>query len=154
MTAKQRNRDPHTSDLFRDYQPAPVVERFDAAEVKSWSLAGRLSKAVGLTLNEAEQPRADIARAMAEFLKDDVSKASLDAYASQAKEHSISALRLIALTFVTRDARALNALLEEVGLIAVQKRYEALIKREMADEAIERATRDRQAFDAQWRATR
>ena len=150
----RRHRDINTTDLFRDYQPAPVVERFDAGAVHSWSLAGRLSKAVGLTLNEAEQSRADIAKAMSEFLKDDVSKASLDAFASQAKEHSISALRLAALVFVTGDARALNALLEDAGLIAIPKKYEALIKREMAQEAIERATRDLQAFDAQWKATR
>ncbi|RWO83976.1 MAG: hypothetical protein EOS18_03780 [Mesorhizobium sp.] len=152
--AKAR-RDHPTLDLFRDYQPAPVVERFDAEAVQAWSLAGRLSKAVSLTLNEAKMSRAEIAKAMSEHLKDEVSKATLDAYASQAKEqHSISALRLAALASVTSDVRALNTLLEDAGMIVVPKKFEALIMREMADEAIERATRDRQAFDAQWKAKR
>lgn len=143
-----------TLDLFRDYQPAPVVERFDAEKVQAWSMAGRLSKAVSLTLTEADKSRADIAQAMSDYLKDEVSKPMLDAYASQAKEHSISALRLLALIAVTGDVRALNTLLEEAGMIVVPKKYEALIMREMADEAIQRATLDRQAFDAQWKAKR
>lgn len=151
--AKHRTGNP-TLDLFRDYQPAPVVERFEAEQVKGWSPAARLSQAVSLTLKEADQTREEIAKAMADYLKDEVSKATLDAYASQAKEHSISALRLAALVSVTSDARALNTLLEDAGMIVVPKKYEALIMREMADEAIERATRDRQAFDAQWKAKR
>lgn len=149
-----RRRDTLTGDLFRDYQPKPVVERFDPEAVQSWSLAGRLSKAVGLTLAECGQSRVEIARAMSDYLKDEVSKASLDAFASQAKEHSISALRLAALVAVTGDPRALNALLEDQGLVVVPRKYEALIMREMADEAIQRATRDRDAFDAAWRAKR
>ncbi|TPI09174.1 hypothetical protein [Mesorhizobium sp. B4-1-1] len=144
----------NTLDLFRDYEPTNVVERFEPEKVHAWNLAGRLSKAVSLTLSEAQQPRADIAKAMSDYLKDEVSKAMLDAYASQAKEHSISALRLAALVSVTNDVRALNTLLEDAGMIVVPKKFEALIMREMADEAIERATRDRQAFDAQWRAKR
>lgn len=150
----RRARDSQTVDLFRDYQPAPVVERFDAAALQSWSLAGRLSKAVSLTLTEADDSRADIAKLMSEFLQDEVSKASLDAFASQAKEHSISAIRLVALVSVTGDPRALNALLEEIGLIAVPKKYEALLRREKARELRERAEREEQAADAQWKATR
>lgn len=147
-----RRRDPLTADLFRDYQPAPVVERFDADAVKAWTLSGRLSKAVALTLSEADLGRAEIAAAMSEFLKDDVSKATLDAYASQAKEHSISALRLIALISVTGDVRALNALLQDTGMIVVPAKYEALMRREKARELRERAEREEQAADAEWRA--
>lgn len=149
-----RKRDSLTGDLFRDYQPQPVVERFDADAVQSWSLAGRLSKAVGLTLAECEMDRKDVARAMSDFLKDEVSKASLDAFASQAKEHSISALRLAALVAVTGDPRALNALLEDQGLIVVPQKYEALLRREKARELRERAEREEQAADAEWRAKR
>lgn len=36
-----RRRDSLTADLFRDYKPEPVVERFDADAVQAWSLAGR-----------------------------------------------------------------------------------------------------------------
>lgn len=147
-------RDANTADLFRDYQPEPVVERFAPEQVQAWSLAARLSKAVSLTLKETAVPRDEVARAMSDVLNDDVSKAMLDAYASQAKEHSISAVRLAALVEVTGDARALNALLENSGLIVVPKKYEALMRREKARETIERAQRDEQAADAEWKAKR
>ncbi len=149
-----RARDQHTPDLFRDYRPKPVVERFPAEDVKAWSPAGRLSKAVSLTLTEAKQSRAEIAKAMSDYLKDDVSKATLDACASQAKEHSISALRLAALAAVTGDFRAFNALLEDAGMIVIPRKYEALLRREKARELRERMEREEQAADAEWKAQR
>ena len=115
-------RDTATTDLFRDYQPAPVVERFAPEQVQGWSLAVRLSKAISATLKETSVPRDEIARAMSEVLNDEVSKTTLDAYASQAKEHSISAVRLAALVEVTGDARALNALLENTRRCCAAKR--------------------------------
>ncbi|MCO5082607.1 MAG: hypothetical protein M9955_13250 [Rhizobiaceae bacterium] len=150
-----RRRDSFTVDLFREYQPAPVVERFEDEAVKAYSLSGRLSKAVALTLDEADMPRADIAAAMSDILKSSVSKAMLDQYASQAKDqHSIPALRLAALIQVTGDARALNVLLEDTGLIVIPQKYEALLRREKARELRERAEREEQAADAEWRAKR
>lgn len=150
-----RRRDSLTADLFRDYKPDPVVERFDADAVQAWSLEGRLSKAVALTMDESGISRADIATAMSDALKATVSKAMLDGYASQAREqHSISAVRLAALIEVTGDARALNVLLESSGLIVVPQKYEALLRREKARELKERAEREEQAADAQWKAQR
>lgn len=150
-----RRRDSLTPDLFRDYKPDPVVERFDADAVQAWSLEGRLSKAVALTMDESGISRADIATAMSDALKATVSKAMLDGYASQAREqHSISAVRLAALIEVTGDARALNVLLESSGLIVVPQKYEALLRREKARELKERAEREEQAADAQWKAQR
>lgn len=149
----RRRRDTQTPDLFRDYQPPAVVERFEAENVQAWSLAGRLSKAVALTMEESDIPRAEIAAAMSEILKTAVSKAMLDAYASQAREqHSISAVRLAALVAVTNDLRALNTLLEDAGLIVIPKKYEALLRREKAREIKERAEREEQAADAEWKA--
>lgn len=148
-------RDRLTADLFRDYQPEPVVERFDAAAVQAWSLEGRLSKAVALTMDDAGMSRADLAKAMSDILKATVSRAMLDGYASQAREqHSISAARLAALIQVTGDARALNVLLEQSGLIVVPQKYEALLRREKARELRERAEREEQAADAEWKAKR
>ncbi|MBX3580791.1 MAG: hypothetical protein KF810_02695 [Rhizobiaceae bacterium] len=148
-----RRRDSTTPDLFRDYQPAPVVERFDAEAVQAWSMQARLSKAVALTMDEAGRGRDEIAAAMSEVLKASVSKAMLDGYASQAREqHSISAVRLAALVIVTGDARALNVLLEDAGLIVIPKKYEALLRREKAREIKERAEREEQAADAEWKA--
>lgn len=150
-----KRRDPFTVDLFRDVIPAPVVHRFEADEVKAWSLAGRLAKAVALTMEESGMTREQIAQAMSEVLKAPVSKAVLDAYASQARDqNSISAIRLAALAQVTNDLRAINVLLEEAGLIVVPKKYEALLRRERAREMRDLLEREEKAADAEWRAKR
>jgi hypothetical protein len=44
--------------------------------------------------------------------------------------------------------------LSEAGLIVVEAKYEALLKRERARELRERAERAEQAADAEWRARR
>ncbi|MBB4465478.1 hypothetical protein ACC696_18265 [Rhizobium ruizarguesonis] len=150
-----RKRDTFTVDLFRDYQPAPVVDRFDHEEVKAYSLAGKLSKAVALTMEESGMTRDELATAVSDVTKSPVSKAMLDAYASQAREqHSISAVRLAALITITEDPRALNVLLEDAGFIVIPKKYEALLKRERARELREQLEREERAADAEWRAKR
>lgn len=150
-----KRRDPFTVDLFRDFSPAPVVHRFDDADVKAWSLDGRLAKAVALTMEESDMSREQIAAAMTDVLKAPVSKSTLDAYASQAREqNSISAIRLAALAQVTGDLRAINVLLEEAGLIVVPKKYEALLRRERAREMRDMLEREEKAADAEWRAKR
>jgi hypothetical protein len=147
-----RGRDTSTTDLFRDYEPQPVVARFESEQVRAWSMAARLSKAVALTLENCSMSRVEVAKAMSEFLKEEVSKAMLDNYASQAKDHAISAARLVALTVVTRDARALNAILEDAGMIVVPKKYEALMRLDQANQVIERAQREKAAAEAAWKA--
>lgn len=148
-----KKRDAFSLDLFRDYQPEPVVERFADDAVKAWSVAGRLSKAIALTIEDSGLSREDISQAMSDMTKTSVSKAMLDAYTSQAKEQNqISAVRLAALVAITGDARALNVLLEEAGLIAIPKKYEALLKRERARELRALLEREEQAADAEWRA--
>lgn len=144
-----------TLDLFRDYVPGRVVPRFEAEDVKAWNLQGRIAKAVARTLDEAGKSREEVAGKVSEILGEKVSKATLDAYASQAKDsHQITAARLAALVEATGDARALNTLLADFGLIAVPDRYEALLRREAAREARERFEREEQAADAEWRARR
>ncbi|CDZ32175.1 Hypothetical protein NGAL_HAMBI1145_09460 [Neorhizobium galegae bv. officinalis] len=150
-----RKRDTFTFDLFRDLQPEPVVERFAGDEVKAWSLSGRLAKAIALTMEDSDLSREEIAAAMSDITKASISKATLDAYSSQAKEQNqIPAVRLAALVAVTGDARALNVLLEEAGLIVIPKKYEALLKRERAREMRELLEREEKAADAEWRAKR
>lgn len=150
-----RRRDTLTVDLFTEYKPASPVERFEEEEVRAWSLGGRLAKAIALTMEESGVTREAIAAQMSDITKSAVSKATLDAYASQAKEnHNIPAVRLAALVTVTGDPRALNVLLEEAGLIAIPKKYEALLKRERAREMREKLLREEEAADAQWKASR
>ncbi|HEY0328816.1 MAG TPA: phage regulatory CII family protein [Rhodopseudomonas sp.] len=128
------------------------MRRFDAEEIKAWSAARRLSRAIAAALDGFK--REDIAIGLSEQLGETVSKATLDAYASPEKPHAIPAHRLAALYAVTGDERLLNALLNEVGLIAVPAKYEALLKRERARELKERAEREEQAADAEWKARR
>lgn len=149
----KRRPDRGTIDLFRDFQPAPVVERFDADSVRAFDLAGRLSKAVARTLEDCDLTRAEVAGAMKDLLRDEsMSKAMLDNYASQAKEHVISALRLIALVAVTGDPRPLNMLLESTGMVVVPAKYEPLIRREVAKDRQAALQREIDAADAAWRA--
>jgi len=148
-------RDTSTLDLYRDYEPEAVVERFEAETTRAFSRNGQLSKAVALTLTSSSMSRDEIVAAMSEFLGEDVSKATVDKYASPAAEnHSIPALRLLALVAVTKDVRVLNTMLDELGLIVVPKRYEALLRREQARIAKEKFEREEQAADAEWRTRR
>ncbi|MBK5957430.1 hypothetical protein CCR97_04295 [Rhodoplanes elegans] len=147
-------RDPSTLDLFRDYAPAPVVPRFDADQVKAWTPARRLSRAIAKTLDECGRSREEVAAALSEHLGERVSKATLDAYASPEKPHAISAQRLAGLVVVTGDVRPLNTLLNEAGLIVIEAKYEALLRREKARELREKLDREIEAADAQWKARR
>lgn len=147
-------RDGNTLDLFRDLVPTPVVPRFGDDDVKAWTPARRLSRAIAKTLDECGRSREEIASALSEHLGERVSKALLDAYASPEKPNAISAQRLAGLVVVTGDARALNTLLSAAGLIVVEAKYEALLKREKAREIKERAEREEQAADAEWKARR
>jgi hypothetical protein len=142
-------------DLFRDFTPPPVVERHDPDRVRAATLPMLLARAIAETLKECGQTRAEIAQAMSEQLGETVTEAMLNKYASTASEqHTIPAHRLVALTAVTEDARILNALLSECGLIAVPVEYEALIRRERAKEARDRLDREISASDAEWKAAR
>lgn len=149
-----RPRDTHTIDLFSEFEPKPVVARFAEDKVRAWTPARRLSRAIAATLDEAAASREKLADALSEQIGERVSKAMLDAYASPEKPHAISAVRLAGLAMVTEDVRALNTLLAEAGLIVVEAKYEALLRREKARELRERAEREEQAADAEWKARR
>lgn len=141
-------------DLFRDFTPPPVVARHDPARVRAATLPMLLARAIAETLRTCGQSRAEVAAEMSEQLGEIVSEAMLHKYASTAGAHTISVPRLIALTAVTEDTRILNALLAECGLIAIDSKYEALIRREMAREARERLDREIAAAEAEWKASR
>lgn len=149
-------RDTHTLDLFREFKPKPVVERFPEERVRGATHAARIARAVSEALKECGRSRDAVAQAMSEYLGEPVSRAMLDAYASPARaSHAIPAHRLLALAVVTGAAKPLiNALAADAGLIAIEAGYEALIRREMAREAAERLTREAAAADAQWKAGR
>lgn len=86
---------PVQASLLDWQQPAA----FPAEAVRASTLAGRISRAVSVSLSECKTPRREIARRMGAYLGEPVSTAMLDAYASQARDqHNISAVRLLALS--------------------------------------------------------
>lgn len=151
----KRRRDVQTPDLFKDYQPPVVVARFAPERVKAVRASARIKRAVAEAIKDCGHGRDVIAHLMSEQLGEQITPAQLDQYTSTANEKAnISAHRFMALFSVTADVRLINALLEESGVIAVDKKYEALIFREMAKEQRERLDRDIAAADAQWRGSR
>lgn len=151
----RRRRDTGTADLFKDYTPQPVVERFAPERVRASRASARIKRAVAEAIKESRHGRDSIAHLMSEQLDERITTAQLDQYTSTANENSnISAHRLVALFNVTGDVRLINALLEGTDVIAVSGKYEALIRREMAKEAVEKLQREVNAADAQWKAGR
>jgi hypothetical protein len=150
-----RRRDPDTDDLFHTYLPRSVVQRFSPERVRATRSSARIAQAVRETIRESGKPRDQVAGDMSIFLGEQVTPQMLDQYSSTANEkHNIPAHRLIALLAVTSDVRILNAALHDTGFIALDAKYEALIRRELLKEAGERVTREIANADAQWRAKR
>jgi hypothetical protein len=153
--------DTQTLDLL-SWQAPEVVRNLPAELVRAESLRGRIARSVALVLKESTMSRDDIARRMSDFLGEEVSKAMLDAYASQAREeHTISAIRLVALAHATDDIGALQILIDPLDHAVVPNRYvcaiEAEIKSERAAELERAADEMRQEASAarrQWRARR
>jgi hypothetical protein len=143
-------------DLFRDYEPAPAVERYAPERTRAATPKARVARAVAEALDKCGMLREEVAAALSAHLDEAVSEAMLNHYASLANDqHNIPAHRLVALAIVTGQAAPLvNAIIAETGLIAVDAKYEALIRREMAKEARDRLDREIAASDAQWRAGR
>ncbi|TCS62556.1 DNA transposition protein [Varunaivibrio sulfuroxidans] len=116
-------RDGLTLDLL-SWEPPTLIERFDDARVRTATLRSRIARAVAETLKGSDIPRADIAAAMSDWLGEDVSKAMLDAYASEAREdHTIPFLRLLAMVHVTGDVRLLQMGAELFAHSVVDDKY-------------------------------
>ncbi len=99
-------RDDKTLDLLGWTPPEVQVWRSDEPDVRSASLRDRISRAVALTLRECSKTREELAEEMSAWLGEEVAKASLDGYASQAREdHTVSFLRLPAPCHATGDTR-------------------------------------------------
>lgn len=152
--AARRHPDPRQGDLL-GWEPPALVERFEERQVRAGSLRGQIARAVAATLTECALDREDIAARMTEYLGEDVSRAMLDAYASQAKEaHSISFVRLIALVEVTGDARPLQLAAEQAGRAVVEAKYVHAIRAEMIREKREALDREEKAARRAWKGGR
>jgi hypothetical protein len=75
-----------------------------------------VAQAVARILKEDDRPRIEMAASVSAILGADVSKAMLDAYASEARNtHNISLGRFLALVAVTRRYDVLDELLHKIG---------------------------------------
>ena len=105
---------------------------FDPELVRAHGLRESLCRAITAALKDAAgagRSRADIAEAMGQFLGATISKAILDAYASQGREdHTISLLRFVALVHATGDRRLLELLAEPMGWTVIERRYLPMIE--------------------------
>lgn len=91
--------------------PVPAREAGDLA-----GFTARVAAGVARILRESDRDRAVIARQMSDMLGEPVSKAMLDAYASQARaEHNISASRWWALVAVTERFDVADDIAQRAG---------------------------------------
>jgi hypothetical protein len=146
-----RRRDKRTLDLF-DWQPPVTTERFREDQVRAASISARICRSVAVALKECEPPREEIAARMSEFLGEDVSKAMLDAYCSQAREdHNISAVRLFALAHATKDFRLLSIGPDLFGRSVVEDRYLPAMEEAMLAEKIEQLAKQKDVARRRWK---
>ena len=141
-----------TGDLLA-WSPPEVEARFEPVRVRAATLAGRVCRVLAEAMRADGRSREDIAADLSEFLGEDISRDSLDAWASEARDRSnISAYRLFALVKVLGSKELLNELLADTEMLVVDRKYKALIERELAIETRERLNRFIDAADADWRA--
>lgn len=122
---------PGQMDLL-DWQAPEPVARFDERVVRAATLRGRIALAVAATLRDAAaagQSRQAIADAMSVHLGERITTATLNSYASQAREdHAIPLTRFVALIHATGDRRLLELLAEPAGWAVVERRVLPLIE--------------------------
>ncbi|MCX5497291.1 DNA transposition protein [Kaistia dalseonensis] len=139
MTKRPRHRD--QMDLL-DWRPASPVAAYVPERVKASTVARMLSKAVSETLKACGRSRADVAKAMTDYLGEAVTENVLNAYASESRDDLIiSITRLDALLGVTKDRRLLELLAARHGWAVIERRHLPAI--EMAELLETRAEMDR-----------
>ena len=146
--------DTRTTDLLA-WEPPEVTPRVDNDQVRAETLRGRVSRAVALVLRESTLSREVIAERMSDFLEEAVSVPMLAAYASQAREeHSISAIRLVALAHATGDLRPLQMLIEPLDHAVVPSRYLPAIEAELTADKAEQLAQKAEELRQQAKAAR
>ena len=121
-------KDSLTGDLL-SWQPAEITKEFNERDVRAADVGAKYAKAIGLTLNECELTRDEIAMQMSDYLNEKIGKNMLDAYAAETRaSHMIPLTRLEALIHVTGDLRLISLLAAQFKNIVVDAVYSHLIK--------------------------
>lgn len=148
-----KRRPPPTQDQpsLLEWQPAKVVKRFAAELIRAASLRAKLCRSLKLTLQECGMTRAQVAKGMSDYLGETITPGALNTYVSESMDDRIvNAVRFVAIVAVTGDPRPLNALLEDLGLVVIERRYLPWIEVGMLDE--QRKQLDREMDSARQRA--
>lgn len=149
-----RKRDSQTGDLF-EWQPPRVAVGFDKDQLPGNRIASRISRAVALALRDCGKTRAEVAALMSAELGYPVSEATLDAYASEAKEtHKISLERFVALIMATGCNDLLGFVAAFFDHVVVPERFASLIELHLIEEHERDILRRKQALEARWKAGR
>lgn len=148
--AKTRG-DTLTGDLL-SWEPPDVAPRFDETRVRASSLAGKVCRAMSEALKEDMRSREDLAAELSDYLGEEISRDTLDAWTSEAREkHNVAAYRFFALARILASPALLNELLAETDMIVVDRKYQPLIERELALEAREKLEQFISERDKRWK---
>ncbi|MDO9499004.1 DNA transposition protein [Falsiroseomonas sp.] len=129
------------------WEPPQTVLAFEEVEVRGATLAARISRAVSVALRDCGQPRKRVAKAMGDYLGEDVSPAMLDAYASVGRDqHRISVPRMMALMHATGDRRLMEMLAEPMGWAVIERRFLPLIRVAALRDREDELRREREAL--------
>lgn len=148
--AKARG-DKMTGDLL-SWEPPEVAPRFEETRVRAASLAGKVCRVLAEALKEDGRSREEIATALSEFLGEEISRDTMDAWTSEARENNnISAYRFFGLAQILASPELLNELLTDTDLIVVDRKYQPLIERELALETKEKLEQFITERDKRWK---
>lgn len=148
-----RPRDTRTLDLLAWQPPEPPAVRYrEPEQVRAASLRSSFLRAMHMAERDCDKPREQIAAEMAAYLGEDVSKAVLDQYMSEAREtYTINVVRFLAFIHATRDFRLLSLLAEPFGLAVIEERYLGAVEEAMCAEQMEVLDRRRALARRKWR---
>jgi len=126
-----KRRDTLTSDLF-DWQPPKVAVGYGEEVTGRGALDNRIARAVSQALKEAKArdiKRADIAKAMSDYLGRPISEDMLNKWASEAADSNrITLDAFVALIDATQAHDLVSLVINCFGLVAVPAKYAAVIK--------------------------
>ncbi|SDR40313.1 hypothetical protein [Pseudovibrio sp. Tun.PSC04-5.I4] len=123
-----------TDDLL-NWQPPQVEARFEPARVRSATPSGKVCRTLSEAMKKDGRSREEIAAALSVHLGESISRDSLDAWASEAREASnISGYRLISLISVLKSKELLNEFLARTDMVVIDRKYLPLIERQVMEE--------------------
>jgi hypothetical protein len=124
-----RRRDVPGQMSLLDWLPPEPVVQFDERLIRANSFSGRLARAISISLETCDVPRAAVAARMSAMLERSLSVNMLNAYTSVAREgHQISVPRFDALVHATGDRRLLEFLAAPQGWAVIERRYLPMIE--------------------------